>query len=443
MEPTFDEANEAERVSRLLANQASEDGSPEEVAAFLQRVSDRGRTAFPVFQAIAPETTPNLPSWRGDLIWALVGALFVLVLQGFAWAHDSQSLANLDWYERFEQWLAKPNLLLSLLFAASGVALHRLGRARWVRPILVAGAVFAVFGAGSWVYTEVEQDKTNAEAHALMHERRFVAYDPLEFDPTAGKMPTDEELERDLKQLHDEALFDGVITFGSDGSLQNIPRIAKDKANFKKVIMGIYIAPNDDEVRKQQTANAIAQRQWVDGYCLGHNPPPSITLADLAKWMAELRKATGKPVTCTFPLENYLDERGERLREIGDWYFPDVHGSWRFGATRAQLVEEFRTSLRDVAKLPKDKPVLCKMVSMPSAKGEGLSEQAQHDFFVSICRDTVPPFGVYLSFFAGYDIPWKAQHPEIWSPAEEHVGLFTAERRAKPAVSAIKEYIPR
>ena len=72
----------------------------------------------------------------------------------------------------------------------------------------------------------------------------------------------------------------------------------------------------------------------VVGYCLGHNVPPSVPLDKLAEWMRELRADSGgKPVSSTFPVVAYLGERGRKVREMGDFWIPDVHAGWHLNAS--------------------------------------------------------------------------------------------------------------
>jgi hypothetical protein len=128
---------------------------------------------------------------------------------------------------------------------------------------------------------------------------------------------------------------------------------------------------------------------------LGHNAPTVIEIAALKKWMTELRQRTGgKPVTTTAPLVSYLGERGQPLREIGDWYFPDVRGPWVYGAPPEKLMEELQQAVREVTTLPPDRPVLLKMISCPAGPEPRYSPQAQAEFYRWLQRDLYLPSGV-------------------------------------------------
>jgi hypothetical protein len=274
-----------------------------------------------------------------------------------------------------------------------------------------------------------------------------VAYEPPGYDPHTNKIPDKAELRKDLVRLHDAKEgggFDGLITFGAGGDLAEIPRLAKE-VGFQAVIMGIYILR--DEAGKpvkpvDQMERAYEVREWVDGYCLGHNTSTQLDTHALADWMAELRSRTGKPVTTTAPLVNYLDERGRHLREIGDWYFPDLVGSWPFGTlSPVEVLRETKANLQLVAALPRNKPVLLKMISYPSGGAPGYTEEAQAAFFTGICRNLYLPSGVYVSVFSAYDLPWKRGDKDF-SPQEEFVGLFTAQGEPKKAAAVLRLGFP-
>ena len=58
--------------------------------------------------------------------------------------------------------------------------------------------------------------------------------------------------------------FKGIITFSSNGTLSNIPELAKEEG--LSVIMGVWDPNNKYEVKM-----AIIKKHYVDAYCVGHN----------------------------------------------------------------------------------------------------------------------------------------------------------------------------
>jgi hypothetical protein len=322
------------------------------------------------------------------------------------------------------------------LFGDAGL----MGRVRLSLPLSVLG--FILVSAGIWSYAGEQQRQISRDLNASFSGHRWIAYDPPGYDPYTGRMPSEEEMEEDLRRLHEVGGFDGVITFAAHGTLAEIPRLAK-KVGFEAVIMGISIDRANPVKPQEQMEKAIAARDHVDGYCLGHNPPMTLDFKVLAGWMDELRKATKKPVTTTAPLISYVGDRGKELRDIGDWAFPDCVGFWHLGATPKEVVEQTQQMVRQVAELSGNKPVLMKMISFPSAGETDLSEKAQEEFFKTICRDLYLPIGVNVSFYSGYDLPWMDhnKHPE-WSKPQQHVGLFTADRKPKRAVEIVRRGFP-
>ncbi len=392
--------------------------------------------------------------WRSalrGLLGALLGVVPVVV-NWFLWSRPVQaSLSTLDWWEIREHRFVGAGRVLAVLMAAVGVALWQFGLFRGRRALAPWLSVigFVVASGFFLLLAEGRQAQIRRSLDAIFLEHRWIAYEPPGYNPYPDKkrVPREEELRKDLEVLHriekGGGGFTGLITFGSEGALAEVPRIAK-AVGFRAVIMGIHIPLENGSPGKPDFAPAVAARDWVDGYCLGHNTPTVLDFDTLAAWMDELRRATDRPVTTTARLGNYLGERGQRVREIGDWYFPDVGGAWRLGTSPKVMAREMHQALRDVTQLPRDKPVLLKMVSYPSGGADGLTEQNQADFYAEVCRELSLPDGVYLSFFAGYDLPWKRHedHPEEWSKPEEHVGLFTAERRPKLAAEIVRKYSP-
>ncbi len=157
--------------------------------------------------------------------------------------------------------------------------------------------------------------------------------------------------------------------------------------------------------------------------------------------MAELRRATGKPVTTTAPMASYLGDHGEPLRKLGDWYFPDCPGFWHLGATPQEMFREARQSVMHATELPRDRPVLLKMISFPAGGLPGLTEEAQAEFFTAICRDLYLPPGVYVSFYSAFDLPWQSDLTH-WSRPQRYVGLFTKDGEPRQAAAVVRKGFP-
>ncbi|MBI1873277.1 MAG: hypothetical protein HYS05_05215 [Acidobacteria bacterium] len=264
----------------------------------------------------------------------------------------------------------------------------------------------------------------------------WIGYAPIEFDPEVGRYPDASSIEADLRALIGGPI-EGIITFGSEQTLSNIPAIAK-AVGIRGVIMGVYDPTNTTELNA-----AVAARKSVDGYCVGHLGlrEGRYEQARLEEAIRMVRERSGKPVSTTEALEDLVAYEG--LGACVDWLFPDVHQYWHEGASpNAALADLVRTrdAVRQVrVHLGAHRPVLMKMLSYPSAGGSGLTPEAQREFFDRMLRmlhdDVSGPGRLYASFFAAFDNDWKTRD-RGWSPPELSTGLYDLARSPKPAVSA-------
>ncbi len=250
---------------------------------------------------------------------------------------------------------------------------------------------------------------------------RWVSYAPTSFDPTKSAYPSAASIEADLILLY-ESGFCGIITYGAENSLENIPRLARN-VGFDGVIMGVWL-PN-----ALQMGNGISQSEYVDGYCLGNeNLERSYSLEELASAMEELREETGKPVTTTEEWGDYLGPLAEGLIAQGDWVFPNAHPYWA-GLTNpaeaALWTDNRYNEFREI--IPSEKILAFKEVGLPSAGEPAVSEERQRDYY-QLLGDSE----ILFSYFEAFDQPWKD-----WAPVEPHWGLFYADRSPKAVATEL------
>lgn len=247
----------------------------------------------------------------------------------------------------------------------------------------------------------------------------WVSYAPTNFDPTRGIYPGTGSLETDLTLLYNTG-FRGIITYGAESTLEDIPRIAKE-VGFEGVIMGLWL-PN-----ALQMGNGINQREHVEGYCLGNeNLDRSYSLEQLTSAMEELRAETDKPVSTTEELNDYLlGVSREELMAASDWVFPNVHPFWsgvREGEAAAQWTINRYNQLRE--RVPADKVLMFKEVGLPTEGCPSCSEENQRNYYQVLNRSSI-----LFSHFEAFDQPWKD-----WHPVEPHWGLFYSDRELKLVV---------
>jgi exo-beta-1,3-glucanase (GH17 family) len=416
---------------------------------------------------VPPPASPGF-GWRGALLSLLVLVCSAVIHRAVSEFNVSDGLSALDSLAaaRNQQWrwgliiggaLAVVGLVV---FAAVSAGYRRLGRLRYALPVgLFLFAVVVLLSIRS-VSAEVRDTRGRLDQMFLSHQ--WVAYESPRLRPKEGVFPTVDEIREELRVLRERGGFDALITFSSDGgALAEVPRIAKEEFGFKAVIQGISLPEWRDAAGNRADTEAIFRQQlkqlglegdaprnsppnaYVDAYCVGHNVSNRVSIERLAGWIAEVRAKSGKPVGTTTPLYSLLGPQNQAVREIGDFYFPDVNGGWSVGTTPQSALSQLRQDLYRVGELT-DKPVLLKMISYPSA-GRECTPEAQLEFFRGVSTFVVPPRGVYLSVFAGFDLPWKT--PPDFDVTEQHVGLFAVDLEAgalekryksKPALAVLR-----
>jgi len=246
---------------------------------------------------------------------------------------------------------------------------------------------------------------------------KWVDYAPTNFNPEINQFPSTESIQQDLEKLH-EANFNGVVTYGSDGSLSNIPNIAKD-LGFEYVIAGIW-----DINSLEEWNNVINSSQYIDGFCMGNEglSRGDYTLSELESKINELKEATNKPTTTTEPLGEY---NNITLLELGDWVFPNAHPYWQ-GITDPNLAVDWTIQQYEDISLETDKIVVFKEIGLPSDGEAGLDENVQNEYYRSLEELMSNNSKTSFIYFEAFDQPWKD-----WSPVEPHWGLFKDDRSTK------------
>lgn len=244
---------------------------------------------------------------------------------------------------------------------------------------------------------------------------RWVSYAPTDFNPPGGLYPSSASIEEDLRVLYLHG-FRGIITYGSDNSLQYVPSLAK-RAGFESVIMGVWLPES------RQLAPAEAEQEFVEGYCVGNeNLDISYSLEELVQAIRQLRRETNKPVTTTEQWADYFGEQAEQLIALSDFIFPNTHPYWAGITAPAAAVQWTIERYQDfMASVSPEKVFLFKEVGLPSAGCGACSEENQRDYY-RLLRESATIF----SYFEAFDQPWKN-----WASVEPHWGLFTADRTPK------------
>lgn len=319
----------------------------------------------------------------------------------------------------------------------------RTRRGKYAFVILTLG-LFALAIWAELLEPVLSSHSISSDTALLVRKPHWVAYEPLQFDPSSSSNPDVSLIEKQLGWIR-EAGFDGIITFTSRGTFAEIPSIAKRK-NLA-VIMGIW-----DPTNREEIAAAISKHQYVDAYCVGHDGLDyDYSYEALANVMNHVRFRTQRPVTTTEKLDHYLSDK--RLLIVGDWLFPDCLLPIRDTATNTYTSNasrdvkktiELANQLAANAEFGERKPILLKMVGYPyprdkdcalitgsdeQSKFFGMLTNAQQDVGTNLSSE------ISISAYSAFDLVWKTQQGFYnW---EKCTGLLNDDGTSRPAVQEI------
>ncbi len=246
---------------------------------------------------------------------------------------------------------------------------------------------------------------------------KWTAYAPTNFNPKSKQYPDQDSIKADLAVLQ-QAGFEGVVTYGAEGSLVQIPRLAKE-LGFQGVIMGIWDPGDQNELDI-----SIEQSRYVDGYCVGNEGYKERYDIDVLRAaIIYVRERSAKPVTTTEQINDYFFDQD--LLGVGDWIFPNAHPflcGMRNAKLAASWTQDRFNSLR--SHVANDMVILFKECGYPTKGISGASEKNQALFF-----NLLEQKEINVVYFEAFDQPWK-QH----LPCEPYWGLFDKDRSPKPIV---------
>ncbi len=151
---------------------------------------------------------------------------------------------------------------------------------------------------------------------------------------------------------------------------------------FKRAGFRVVLVDVPDPHHRRSLRRAVRMRRCADGFVIGHGgwAAGRYTLLWLETVMAEVRSATGRPVTTREPLVRY--EENPELLQLGDWVFPSAN-PYAADARLPQTACGYSVNryLGLVALVPPGRSVIMGETGLPTAGGRGLNENGQRAFF--------------------------------------------------------------
>ncbi|MHC5112462.1 MAG: glycoside hydrolase family 17 protein [Planctomycetota bacterium] len=256
----------------------------------------------------------------------------------------------------------------------------------------------------------------------------WTAYSPPTANPDRGVRATPEAIRADFAVLR-SAGFNGAITYGSSENYANAVLAAARAEGFKGLILGVWDPGNAAELA---AAGSVGSNKLVLGYCVGNEGyQRRYDRATLLKAIDELRQATGKPVTTSEELDDYLEPE---VVAMGDWVFPNAHPFFH-GRFDAAAAARWTYGAYDELSRRSKRFVWFKEVGLPTAGDDArpLSEAAQDEYYTRLAASRT-----WFAYFEAFDQPWK--NP---GTVEPFWGMFRADRSPKQmAKRLIAEGLP-
>ncbi|MGI5817290.1 MAG: leucine-rich repeat domain-containing protein, partial [Armatimonadota bacterium] len=293
-------------------------------------------------------------------------------------------------------------------------------------------------GSPAWRVVSGLQDRGATVLHDNQTPRRLydalarvstICYSPTNYDPGQGIEPTEAGIADDLRTLRDLG-FGGIVTYGSDGMLAEIPRIARANG-FEVVIQGIC-----DPLSQAELSAAAAAAAHVTGYCVGHEGlvRGDYTVQQVHDAMVWMRQQTDLCVVTSEPWSEYLSNADLRDR-CGPLVFATCH------PLRAGYQDPVAGARWTVARYQELSAAIgttlawFKETGWATAGAPWCTEEAQRDFFSEL-QGAAGAIG--FCRFAAFDQPWREDILDGYDVGP-HWGLLTADRQPKQAAGPAHE----
>jgi len=257
-------------------------------------------------------------------------------------------------------------------------------------------------------------------------------------DPAAGRFPTVDEMDADLKQL--EGVARKVRTYSSIEGFENVPRLAVK--HDLVVTAGAWVDQRVDRSQRE-IANLIRNARSynnIDRVIVGNEAilRGDLTVPELTRYLREVKRAVPVPVSTAEPWHVWL-EHPELVREV-DFIAVHILPYWE-GLPVSAALDYVDMRYQELRRAYPGKPILIAEVGWPSAghrrDGAEASRVAQAEFVRSFLNRAARDRYDYFIMEA-FDQPWKRA---LEGEAGAHWGVYNSDRELKfPFIGPVAEY---
>jgi len=303
-------------------------------------------------------------------------------------------------------------------------------------PGLLIAAAFAALTCAVWAFL----NRPAAEPPWPAHIQGF-SFQPFRMgeDPTHHIMPTDAEIDADLK------LFAGRIntvrTYGVNGSLGDIPQLAE--RHGLNVAVGAWIDNNHDSNEAQlKTAIELARTHMnVMRVFVGNEVALQgyVPLQELERYLDRARDAIGQPVGTAEPWHVWLEHPD--LAQHCDFIGVHLLPYWE-GVPVDIAVDYSINQFHRIQKAFPNKPVIIAEVGWPSrgrTHESAVASEANEALFLRRFLERAEHDHIIYYVMEAFDQPWKAiQEGDVGS----YWGVYNLDRVPKFAFTAAIVRVP-
>jgi len=266
-----------------------------------------------------------------------------------------------------------------------------------------------------------------------------------------GPDPTSEQIREDLDLMRHQWRL--LRMYGTRGSAETALRVIADNGWDMKVMLGVWIAPDDTAANNAEIAKvaelvrAYPRQVWAVSvgnetqvFWSTHKVPLSELVGAVREVRAELRKFSSVPVTVADDYPFWLEPRSVELAAELDFLTVHAHPLWN-GKQLDEALPWVRETLEKVREVHPGKKVILGETGWATAvadEGEQAElikgrpgEKEQAKFYNEVRRWSLDT-GETAFFFEAFDENWKGGDDP--AEVEKHWGVFRVDRSEKAAL---------